>query len=987
MHFKDIMVSKTNENFHHCVNTAVSLSRKFEKVIESGRETNSAKINFLRENFVVHKYLITVEQKNVLIILSPVLLRDFLSLDFYKIENDQTMKHLWTQSQYIGQECLSSEILENVAQINASFFKMIFKMPFGNFDVTEIGEFQNDFLKPKEIEDLVNQAKGMKYNFKNYLVLPLTDHKFNNSSDIKLTDELSTLMNAYQLNVQDWKQVHNPFSEIDYKKIIFTNSKSEENGIHFQGNYVVLEVFLDLENKLFAEIMKTISQLCYKTSSSNDPNNFLRWFFDSPVTKNLKNMKIGDIVMNDSLLDEIKSISSEKKEYVQFLVDFEAKLKLICAKNSDENNQYKKKQFLEKGFVLATKIPNLRYLCDHNFSDRTKLKFKENSEFHENLFECTLQANSLSLVPILILKPTEFESSMFRTSNIGLNLLVAFERAFIVCEFALLNDLNNIPFKHLYCALQNKSADKDFNYECFETIGDSVLKILVSLHLYSISSESEKELTDSKNRIIKNENLAKLGASLQINYFIRMIKTKSQFFIPPNFLISEDKIADFEKSKKVSKEKSKMNDSELYFLDKNESKVRNRLTLKHDVSESVMADVVEALIGAAFVRNFTLIQGLSVIRKFRILDSFNFSNYEKGLHSSILIDLKTLESTFKNHQKITFKSSNQKLFNFLKISAEICKKKKRNNVADNSFVSKSNMSTSFQSNRSFFNGKDKTAIKSFVDFDSKMNSIKSTQEREIITAIYEREFQKNHLNYIFENQYLFRQAINLKSGDFQRLEFFGDSVLEIYVVSNVFYTLRHFQKPISPEILTLAKSALVSCSQLCRFAYHLKLHKFLRNIQLQKKEKIIDFIEKYNKHKTFGSNFIQKSVKDSTLEDCFEAILGAVFLDGFWPAVHLFLDRFMLPYFIYFAKFNEKMIIDLKSDIINYFQTKNQQVKFEIKPKDLFFNFICSVSNMNSDKEKEEIFYKHTSSEKECLTEVGMMKVFLKIQENENRFR
>lgn len=124
---------------------------------------------------------------------------------------------------------------------------------------------------------------------------------------------------------------------------------------------------------------------------------------------------------------------------------------------------------------------------------------------------------------------------------------------------------------------------------------------------------------------------------------------------------------------------------------------------------------------------------------------------------------------------------------------------------------------------------------------------------------------ENKLNYKFKKRELLKEALthssfynNKKNGinNFQRLEFLGDAVLELTVSEYVY----HRFDSLSEGELTKVKSVIVSQRTLAKWANQISLGKF---IILGKGE---DF--------TGGRN------KFSVLSDCFEALLGAIYLDG-----------------------------------------------------------------------------------------------------------
>jgi ribonuclease-3 len=122
------------------------------------------------------------------------------------------------------------------------------------------------------------------------------------------------------------------------------------------------------------------------------------------------------------------------------------------------------------------------------------------------------------------------------------------------------------------------------------------------------------------------------------------------------------------------------------------------------------------------------------------------------------------------------------------------------------------------------------------------------------------------LDYKFKNRTLLKEALThpsfqkkrlkKKTANNQRLEFLGDSVLDIIVTEHLYRKLESF----SEGKLTKIRSVMVSKDILAKWANHLSLGKF---IILGK-----------------GEDSTGGRKKLSILADCFEALLGAIYLDS-----------------------------------------------------------------------------------------------------------
>ena len=125
---------------------------------------------------------------------------------------------------------------------------------------------------------------------------------------------------------------------------------------------------------------------------------------------------------------------------------------------------------------------------------------------------------------------------------------------------------------------------------------------------------------------------------------------------------------------------------------------------------------------------------------------------------------------------------------------------------------------------------------------------------------------ENKLDYKFKNRDILQEALthpsfqniklNNKATNNQRLEFLGDAVLDLIVTEHLYRKLISF----SEGKLTKIKSIIVSKDTLAKWAIHLSLGEY---ILLGK-----------------GEDLTGGRKKLSILADCFEALLGAIYLDS-----------------------------------------------------------------------------------------------------------
>ena len=123
------------------------------------------------------------------------------------------------------------------------------------------------------------------------------------------------------------------------------------------------------------------------------------------------------------------------------------------------------------------------------------------------------------------------------------------------------------------------------------------------------------------------------------------------------------------------------------------------------------------------------------------------------------------------------------------------------------------------------------------------------------------------LSYDFKNIKLLELAFVHKSfsntNNNERLEFLGDSVLNSIISQYLFLRFTNEKE----GLLTRMRAHLVRAETLTRKAQELSLEEY---IQLSK-----------------GTANLSKDRKNSILEDSFEALVGAIFLDGGWDQVNI----------------------------------------------------------------------------------------------------
>lgn len=203
--------------------------------------------------------------------------------------------------------------------------------------------------------------------------------------------------------------------------------------------------------------------------------------------------------------------------------------------------------------------------------------------------------------------------------------------------------------------------------------------------------------------------------------------------------------------------------------------------------------------------------------------------------------------------------------------------------------------------------------------------------------MYTLKMLEEHIGYCFQDESLLRQALTHssfsneqkinKAGNYERLEFLGDAVLELVTSEFLF---REF--PDVPEgELTKQRAAMVCEPALSFCAKELELGKYLR---LGKGEE-----------STGGRK------RDSITSDVMEAIIGAIFLDGGLEKAKDFIHRFVLT-----DLEDRQLFYDSKSSLQELVQGKFK--------KEVIYNMLGE-----SGPEHDKTFYASVSMDGETLGE------------------
>ena len=213
---------------------------------------------------------------------------------------------------------------------------------------------------------------------------------------------------------------------------------------------------------------------------------------------------------------------------------------------------------------------------------------------------------------------------------------------------------------------------------------------------------------------------------------------------------------------------------------------------------------------------------------------------------------------------------------------------------------------------------------------------------------------QNRLGYKFQDEALIELALTHKSfsniSNNERLEFLGDSILNS-IISEYLFIRFNTQKE---GLLTRMRAYLVKAETLTIKAEELSLEKV---VKLSK-----------------GTANLSKERKNSILEGAFEAVIGAIFIDGGWEAAK---DITLKAFSKNLAALSEDMTFkDAKTELQELFQSLKSDLPKYIVEDIGKGKFSCTV------KHKDMVFESSGTSKRIAETNVAM-KLLAYIKKND----
>ena len=486
----------------------------------------------------------------------------------------------------------------------------------------------------------------------------------------------------------------------------------------------------------------------------------------------------------------------------------------------------------------------------------------------DTLYKCYFDKNELDVISKLPSILTYFES-----------ILIPYQ--FITDNVKLPIDNNtfsyNNGFKYFLYALTTPTSLQDYNYETLETLGDSILKIIITILIYLNDdilhlNQTAGDLEKKRAFFISNKHLFQKGKAYSIYKYILSRKMDIKHFSFP-------------------------------------LKVMSDIEEQIDITEKTMADVIEAVIGAIFLFRKRLSDAMSFIVRCNIVnneptvDDVNEMKIDSWASSithqdvfdttlkSITIDDSTLREMLPSIQIVNYDILILDLLSLYGVE----------------YV-----------NDSYINTID--------DLENKILNYTFKNKQLLLTALTHKTFNRN-CNENYEKMELL--------GDSIVEAFISSAMFNIY--SNYLYSCSSHEthdhtcneieniKRVNGQMfnnnyMTQIKSLLCSNVFMCKLNAFLHLYKFIQVKAVSLINEVNAFSSQQNIDKILNKKMSEYNDPDAVnpkiMADLFEAVVGAIYLDSTLEECYKFVSRIYNPFIIYCAQYFNKLKYSITNDFI-----------------------------------------------------------------------
>lgn len=190
-------------------------------------------------------------------------------------------------------------------------------------------------------------------------------------------------------------------------------------------------------------------------------------------------------------------------------------------------------------------------------------------------------------------------------------------------------------------------------------------------------------------------------------------------------------------------------------------------------------------------------------------------------------------------------------------------------------------------------------------------------------------FQNEVLGYRFKNQVSLECALLFVADrkDFERLEYTGDILVEIFAKLVGRRALLWLRREVCSRVLENVRQLALSTEGLAFLAIYHKFHHYIdpKAFGTQTQESIAKYAESLRFDLQCRALYhMCPLAPPKQLADVFEAVVGALFVDGGWKAVFEVLHRLLSPLVIYLCLYSELVSADLCETVKRSFAAESR---------------------------------------------------------------
>nr|QZA51931.1 dicer-like 3/4 [Paramecium bursaria] len=428
------------------------------------------------------------------------------------------------------------------------------------------------------------------------------------------------------------------------------------------------------------------------------------------------------------------------------------------------------------------------------------------------------------------------------------------------------------------------------NYENLELVGDSVLKYIVTAFLYlDPKFKDETLLSKQRSRYIKNNALIEIFKKSDI----RILNTKIHFKTVRNPI-----------AKEVKQEKHNKDQC---------------------IEDSQYADIYEAITGACFVNTYKLSYAMSFLKKSKFIFPKISDQFETEEHFNVLDQL----YEDKKKANIYIQNGNtQRVFN--QKVPQINSKNKEETQPSNE-----ESKDIIEQLERLFSGV--LIIPTCGLYNSIIKEYPFKKMKEQKPFNLNPKFRKSL--FTFKIKSIKKEAFIMRTPYSEKLEFLGDAVLELLIVSNCYricerhyYTdelknkWRNFKGQrtdlLCPGMLHTCKISLLDTGFMGMMALYHGFHEYAKNISEQEMKQLIKIMEQLQNEPFDNPRTPQNysTIIPKYMADLWEQVAGQVLLDYGWDALINFYGEIYQPFIDY--------ICNNILDIYDVYQIENREKQF-----------------------------------------------------------